>query len=51
VTVPDFEEELRRQWAKAQLRKLRQEFYTTIALASVTVLGLAVLGAWILLCR
>jgi hypothetical protein len=46
--LQDFEEELRRLWVKTQLKKLRREVYLALALASVTVLGLALLGAWVL---
>jgi hypothetical protein len=51
VNIPEFEEELRRLWVKAQTRRLRREIYTALAIASVSVLGLAVLGAWIILRR
>jgi hypothetical protein len=49
VNPQDFEEELRRVWVRAQLKALRKEFYVALALASVAVLALAVLGAWVLL--
>jgi hypothetical protein len=49
VDPEEFEQELRRVWVRAKLKALRKEFYIALALASVTVLGLAVLGAWILL--
>jgi hypothetical protein len=43
VDHEEFEEKLRRVWVKAQLRKLRREFYAV----GVGTIVLAILGAWI----